>query len=59
MKLSKEVIEKCHRFDLDLNKEEHKFFKNYGLEQIKEDDEALINYAINKILSKVVKGDKK
>lgn len=55
MKLGKDVVEKCHRFDIGLSKKEYETLKNYGLEQVKSDDEALINYAVNKILADAVK----
>ena len=58
MKFGKEIEEKYHRFDVNMDKKEHAFLKNYGLEQIQNDDEALINYAVNKILAEAVKKGK-
>ena len=58
MKLSKETIEKYHKFDIDLDKKEYKILRDYGLKLINSDDEALINYAVNKILGDAVKEKK-
>lgn len=59
MKFGKETEEKFHRFDVSMDKKEHKFLRDYGLDQIKNDDEALINYAVNKILGEEIKKGKK
>ena len=57
MKIGKETIETFYRFDVDLSQKEHTALRNYGLNLIKNDDAALINYAANAILRKAV--DKK
>jgi len=59
MKFGKESVEKFHKFDVSFDKKEHSFLRDYGLDQIKNDDEALINYAVNKILREAVKNGEK
>jgi len=58
MILKKEREVKCYEFDADFTKEEAKELKEYGLKIIADDDNALINYAVNKILTKYVENQK-
>jgi len=59
MKFGKETAEKYVKFDVDIDNNEYDMLKNYGLEQIKNDDQALINYAVNKILRAEVEREEK
>ena len=54
MELSKEKKQTVYAFDLDVSDQEHKMLKEFGLKTIKDDDDALINYAVNYILRKEV-----
>jgi hypothetical protein len=54
MKLGKETKVTYHKFDVDFENKEYKMLKNYALQEIVKDDEALVNYAVNKILTKAV-----
>lgn len=58
MKFGKETVEKCHKFDMDMSEKERAILACYGLKQIKNDEEALINYAVNKILINAIKKGK-
>jgi hypothetical protein len=42
-------------FPIDLDCETHAGLKILGYEMIKDDDQALVNYAINKILKRMIK----
>jgi hypothetical protein len=51
MELTNEKLVKSYEYDIEgLSPEEYTHLRNYGLKEIKKDDEALINYAFNKIL---------
>jgi hypothetical protein len=59
MKFGKETIEKFCKFDVEFSNEECTMLKKYGQKLIKDDDAALINYAVNEILKKAVNDSKK
>lgn len=59
MKFSKECPAKYVKVDVQFDDKEHKLLRDYGLKHIILDDEALINYAINKILLDTVKYNQK
>lgn len=50
MKLSNEKKIQTLEYDIDLNNEEAGLLREYGLKRIQEDEDALINYAINRVL---------
>jgi len=50
MKLGKETKVDYCKFDVEFENNEFQILKDYGLKKIQEDDEALVNYAVNKIL---------
>lgn len=54
MKIVKETEEKSYKFVVDLSTKESAVLKEYGLKSIENDDEALINYAINKIVENYI-----
>jgi len=58
MKIGKEKKEIYYKFDVDFEKNEYETLKEYGLKEIVKDDNALINYATNKILINAVKNKK-
>lgn len=58
MKFGKETSEKVCMFDVDFDKKEWDMLRDYGLGLIKNDEEALINYAVNDILRKEVERKK-
>jgi hypothetical protein len=55
MKLTNEQEEITHRYDLDVTNDEEIFLMQMGLDLIKKDKAALINYAVLKILERQVK----
>ena len=59
MIFGKETIEKVHKFDVDFETKEWNMLKKYGLKLIKNDEGALINYAVNDILRKEIESNKK
>ena len=50
MKFLNETKEEMYNFEVDLDPEEAKWFRDFGLREIEKDEEALINYAVNFIL---------
>ena len=54
MKLDNEKKECFYKYDLDLQSEEYKMLKEYGLKHIVNDDDALINYAVVRILKESI-----
>jgi len=58
MQFGKHDIEKVYRFDVDFENKEYALLKDYGLKEIQNDSEALVNYAVNKILANAVKLEK-
>jgi hypothetical protein len=54
MELGKERVEDVYCFPLDLDEDEAKRLRDIGLEQIANDEEALINYAVNFILAQQI-----
>lgn len=50
MQLTNERKSDSLEYDMDLSKSEATMLREYGLKKIQEDDEALINYAVNHIL---------
>lgn len=55
MKFGKQKIEKIYNFDVDFEDNEYSILKDYGLREIQKDPEALVNYAVNKVLANAVK----
>ena len=55
MKFGKHKIEKVYNFDVDFEDKEHSILQAYGLREIQKDPEALVNYAVNKILANAMK----
>ena len=59
MNFGKEVIGKVYKFKVEMDDKEEALLKEYALKNIINDDEALLNYAVNRILKEMVnKGDK-
>ena len=58
MKIGKETIEESCKFDIDLSSKEAATLKEYGLKNIQNDDAALINYAVNKMLRDYISTEK-
>jgi len=58
IKFGKFIPEKMYRVDFEADEKVMKTFAEYGLKKIKEDEAALINYAINVLLSDMVKNEK-
>lgn len=54
MELGNEKEEMFYTFPLEVSDEEAKRLRDIGLKEIKKDDEALINYAVNFILAQKV-----
>jgi len=54
MKLENEKKECFYKYDIDLQPEEYKMLKEYGLKHIVDDPDALINYAVIKILKESI-----
>ena len=54
MKIDNEQVETFHRFDLELSEKESQLLIKYAHENIANDTEFLINYAINDILQKKI-----
>jgi hypothetical protein len=54
MKIGKEKKEIYYRFDVDFEKKEYDILREYGAKEIVKDDNALINYAVNKILVNMI-----
>ena len=59
MKFGKETSEKYCKFDVEFENKEWNILRDYGLKLIQKDEGALVNYAVNKILSKEVESHKK
>ena len=60
MKIDNERTEVVHKFDIDLTDEEYATLADVGLKRIKNDRDALINYAVVSLLQdKVNELDKK
>jgi len=59
MKFGKQKIEKVYKFDVDFEDKEYAYLKDYGLKEIQKDSEALVNYAVNKVLANAVDMEKK
>lgn len=54
MEITNEREIKCWEFEVDLSEEEKKELSSLGLDLIKDDREALINYVFNRILKQMV-----
>jgi len=50
MKLGKEKKMQYSHFDTEFDSKEFQILKEYGLKHIVNDDDELVNYAVNKIL---------
>ena len=57
--MKKDKIITMHEIELDLDDKVIKGLCTYALKEIKNDTQALVNYAANKILEKVVETDGK
>ena len=54
MKITSEREIKCWELDVDLSEEEVKEISSLGLDLIKDDNNALISYVINRLLKQMV-----
>jgi len=54
MKFGKETKKVYCQFEFEFEDKEFQMLREYGLKEIAKDDNALVNYAINKILANCV-----
>jgi len=54
MEIDNERTEVTHKFDLDLSEKEAKILAECGLDSIKNDQGALINYAVNMLMQDMI-----
>lgn len=54
LELANERVGKTYEYDMHLSKKESQELRNYGLERIQNDENELINYAVNCILRDIV-----
>jgi len=54
IKFGKFIPEKVYRVDFEAEENVMETFAKYGLEKIKDDQEALVSYAINKLLKDMI-----